>query len=81
MVSQEQIIKAAYRVSKEIGQEVERLVRAGRQASREELGGLYQKLKQHLEEESAKRIYNALVNALTPPPEQEKGSGSGGQTP
>ncbi|HEV2495533.1 MAG TPA: hypothetical protein VG204_20945 [Terriglobia bacterium] len=50
----------------------------GKQAAR---NLVVQKLKQHLEEESAKRIYNALVNALTPPPEQEKGSGSGGQTP
>jgi hypothetical protein len=71
----EQIINAAYRISKEIGQEVERLVGTGRQVSRDELDGLYQTLRQHLNAESARRIHDALLNALIPPPEKESGSG------
>jgi len=71
----EPIIRAAYRISEEIGREVEKLVRGDRRASPEELEALFQRLGQYLDPESAKRVQKALANALLPP-DPKAGTGS-----
>jgi|GEM_PF-2747317 len=71
----EPIIRAAYRISEEIGREVEKLVRGDRQVSPEELEALCQRLGQYLDPESAKRVQKALTNALIPP-DPKAGTGS-----
>ncbi|HKS95179.1 MAG TPA: hypothetical protein VJV74_03485 [Terriglobia bacterium] len=63
----EPIIRAAYRISEEIGREVEELVRGDRRVSPEELDALYRRLGQYLDPEAARRVQKALANALVPP--------------
>lgn len=73
--NREPIIRAAYRISEEIGREVKDLVRGDRRVSPKELDALYRRLVQYLDPEAAKRVRNALANALIPP-ETERGTGS-----
>lgn len=63
----EPIIRAAYRISEEIGREVEKLVRGDRRVKPEELEALYRRLGQYLDPEAARRVQKALANALMPP--------------
>jgi hypothetical protein len=71
----EPIIRAAYRISEEIGREVEKLIRTDRRVSRAELEALHRRLEQYLDTESAKRVQKALTNALMPP-DWKAGAGS-----
>ena len=75
--SDQSIIKAAYSISEELGQDVERLIRNSEGASHEDLDRLYARIRERLGEESAKRICAALAKALIPPTGQDSGSGSG----
>ena len=68
------IIRAAYSISDELGQDVERLIRSSQGARHEDLERLYMEIRERLGEESAKHVYDALANALIPPTDQDSGS-------
>ncbi len=74
--NKDEVIKAAYRISEELGQEVEALVRSDHAATREALDRLYDRIRQQLGGERAKHVYEALANALIPPRDQSSDSTS-----
>ncbi len=74
--NKDQLVRAAYRISEELGQEVEALVRSNHGATSEALERLYDKIRQQIGRERAKHVYEALTNALIPPRDQSSDSTS-----
>ena len=65
------MIRAAAAISKNLGQQVEGLVRRG-QASPEELDRVNEELRKHLTDETAGLVYTTLLYALGLPKEKEE---------
>jgi len=57
------MIRAASAISKELGEQVDKLARGG-QASPDDLPRLKKELRQHLDEDSAELVYTSLLYAL-----------------